>query len=255
MLIQPTLDLLRELRLTGMAEALEQQLGMPNIGELAFEDRLSLLLEREKTSREQRRYIRLKGLAKLHLDAAIEDLNFRAPRGLDRSVVLRLASCDWIRDGQTLLITGATGTGKSYVACAFGHQACRTGISTRYYRLSRLLDELTLARGDGSYPKLIQRLARTWLLILDDWGLASLSGQSRHDLLEVLDDRYARRGTILASQVPVEHWHGIVGDPTFGDAILDRLVNNAHRITLKGASMRRHYDSTKSPSGGGVSQE
>ena len=246
MLIQPTLELLHELRLTGMAEAFEQQLGMPDIGQLAFEDRLGLLLEHEKTSREERRYRRLKGLAKLHLEATVEDLNFRAPRGLDHSVVLRLAACDWIRDGQTLLITGATGTGKSYLACAFGHQACRTGISTRYYRVSRLLDELTLARGDGSYPKLIQRLARTWLLILDDWGLASFSGQSRNDLLEILDDRYARRGTILASQIPVEHWHELVGDPTYGDAILDRVLNNAHRITLEGASMRRHYDSTKS---------
>ena len=139
----------------------------------------------------------------------------------------------------------ATGSGKSYLVCALGHQACRAGISTRYYRVSRLLDELTLARGDGSYPKVIQRLARTWLLILDDWGLASLSGQGRHDLLEVLDDRYARRGTLLGSQVPVEHWHDVVGDPTFGDAILDRLLNNAHRITLKGGSMRRLYDSTK----------
>ena len=159
--------------------------------------------------------------------------------------MLRLASGQWIRDGQTVLVAAATGSGKSYLACAFGHQACRLGISTRYYRVSRLLDELTLARGDGSYPKLIQRLARTWLLILDDWGLASLSGQGRHDLLEVLDDRYARRGTLLASQVPVEHWHDVVGDPTFGDAILDRLLNNAHRITLKGGSMRRLYDSTK----------
>ena len=254
MLRQPTLELLHELRLRGMAEAFEQQLGMPDIAELAFEDRFSLLLEREKTDREQRRYQRLKGLAKLHLDAAIEDLNFKAPRGLDRSVVLRLAACEWIRDGQTVLITGATGSGKSYIACALGHQACRNGISTRYYRISRLLDELTLARGDGSYPKLIQRLARTWLLILDDWGLSTLSGQARHDLLEILDDRYARRGTILASQVPVEHWHDLIGDPTFGDAILDRLVNNAHRLTLQGTSMRRLYDSTKAPSGSGVSQ-
>ena len=245
MLRQPTLDLLHELRLAGMAQAFEEQAAMPDISELSFEDRLSLLLEREKTDRAQRRYQRLKGHAKLHLDATIEDLNFKAPRGLDRSLVLRLASGQWIRDGQTVLVAGATGSGKSYLACAFGHQACRLGISTRYYRVSRLLDELTLARGDGSYPKLIQRLARTWLLILDDWGLASLSGQGRHDLLEVLDDRYARRGTLLASQVPVEHRHDVVGDPTFGDAILDRLLNNAHRITLKGGSMRRLYDSTK----------
>ena len=144
-----------------------------------------------------------------------------------------------------MLVTGATGSGKSYLACALGHQACRNGISTRYFRVSRLLDALALARADGSYPKLVQRLARTWLLVLDDWDLASLSGQSRHNLLEVLDDHYARRGTILASQLPVEHWHDVVGDPTFGDAILDRVLNNAHRITLKGGSMRRLYDSTK----------
>ncbi len=248
MLRHPTLDLLHELRLPGMAQAFEEQAAMPDIGELSFDDRLALLLEREKTDREQRRYQRLKGHAKLHLDATIEDLNFKARRGLDRSFVLRLASGQWILDGQTVLITGATGSGKSFVACALGHQACRNGISTRYFRLSRLLDQLTLARGDGSYPRLIQRLAKTWLLILDDWGLASLSSQGRHDLLEVLDDRYARRGTILASQVPVEHWHDLVGDPTFGDAILDRLLNNAHRITLEGASMRRLYDSTKSHS-------
>ena len=135
--------------------------------------------------------------------------------------------------------------GKSYLACAVGHQACQLGISTRYFRVSRLLDQLALARADGSYPKLVQRLAKTWLLVLDDWGLASLSGQGQHDLLEILDDRYARRGTILASKLPVEHWHDAVGDPTFGDAILDRLLNNAHRITLKGGSMRRLYDSTE----------
>ena len=225
MLRQPTLDLLHELRLAGMAQAFEEHLAMPDIGELTFEDRLSLLLEREKTDRENRRYQRLKGLAKLHLDATVEDLNFKAARGLDRSLVLRLASGQWIKDGQTVLVIGATGSGKSYLACALGHQACRNGISTRYYRVSRLLDELTLARADGSYPRLVQRLAKTWLLVLDDWGLASLSGQGRHDLLEVLDDRYARRGTILASQIPVEHWHDVVGDPTFGDAILDRLLN------------------------------
>ena len=149
---------------------------MPDIRELPFDDRLALLLERGKTDREQRRYVRLKGHARLHLDAAVEDINFKAPRGLDRSLVLRLASGQWIRDGQTVLVTGATGSGKSYLACALGHQACRLGISTRYHRTSRLLDELTLARGDGSYPKVIQRLAKTQLLVLDDWGLVPLSG-------------------------------------------------------------------------------
>lgn len=245
MLTQPTFDLLHELRLPGMAAALTEQEGMPDIEELGFHDRLSLLLEREKTDRETRRYQRLLGQAKLHLEATVEDLNFRKARGLDRSVVLRLADGEWIRQGQSLLITGATGSGKSYLACALGHQACRHGLSARYYRLSRLLGDLKLARADGSYPKLLQRLARTRLLIIDDWGLAPLDDPGRHDLLEVLDDRYARRGTLVTSQVPVEHWHELVGDPTFGDAILDRLLHNAHRITLQGGSMRRVYDSTK----------
>ena len=177
----------------------------------------------------------------------LEDLDFRKARGLDRSLVLRLMSCDWIRQGQSLLITGATGTGKSYIACALGHQACRHGLSVRYFRLSRLLGDLTLARADGSYSKLLQRLARAPLLILDDWGLAGLDDLGRRDLLEILDDRYGRKATLVTSQVPVDHWQEIVGDATVGDAILDRLVHNVHRTTLKGGSMRRVYDSTGDP--------
>ena len=161
--------------------------------------------------------------------------------------MLRLLSSEWIRQGQSLLITGATGSGKSYLACALGHQACRHGLSVRYFRLSRLLGDLTLARADGSYAKLLARLARTHLLILDDWGMAGLEDLGRRDFLEVLDDRYGRKATLVTSQVPVDHWHEIVGEATFGDAILDRLVHNAHRITLKGGSMRRIYDSTKDP--------
>jgi len=245
MLQQPTLDLLHELRLPGMAQALEEQAGLPNLEELDFHDRLALLLEREKTDRANRRYQRLLGQARLHLEASFEDLDFRRSRGLDRSLVLRLTDGEWIRRGQSLLVTGATGSGKSYLACALGHQACRLGLSVRYYRLSRLLGDLRLARGDGSYARLLQRLARFHLLILDDWGLTPLDDAGRHDLLEVLDDRYARRATLVTSQVPVDHWHELVGDPTFGDAILDRILHNAHRITLKGGSMRRHYDSTR----------
>ena len=247
MLQQPTLQLLYELRLPAMAAALEEQQGMPDINELNFEDRLTFLLEREKTDRSDRRFQRLLGQARLRLDATPEDLDFRKARGLDRSVVLRLLSSEWIRQGQSLLITGATGSGKSYLACALGHQACRHGLSVRYFRLSRLLGDLTLARADGSYAKLLGRLARTHLLILDDWGMAGLEDLGRRDLLEVLDDRYGRKATLVTSQVPVDHWHEIVGDATFGDAILDRLVHNAHRITLKGGSMRRVYDSTKDP--------
>ena len=240
MLAEPTFTLLHELRLPGMAAALEEQRGVPDVQELNFDDRLNFLLEREKTDRANRRFQRLLGHARLHLDATIEDLNFRTSRGLDRSLVLRLASCDWITSGQSILIIGATGSGKSFLACALAHQACRHGLSARYFHLGRLLDEVRLARGDGSRPRLLQRLARTQLLILDDWGLVPLDDIARHDLLEILDDRYARRGTLLTSQVPPDLWHDIVGD-----AILDRLLHNSHRITLKGGSLRRVYDSTK----------
>lgn len=239
MLIQQTLERLSELRLAGMAQALEEQLRMSDLDGLAFEDRLALLLERELTYRDDRRLARLLQLARFHLPAAVEDLDFKSPRGLDRSLVLRLAGCQWMRDHENVLISGATGTGKSYLACAIGHSACRHGLSTRYFRFSRLLGELALARADGSYAKLLDRLARTQLLILDDFGLAPLTDSERRDLLEVLEDRYGSRATLVTSQLPFDHWHDVIGDATFADAILDRLVHNAHRITLKGASMRR----------------
>jgi DNA replication protein DnaC len=239
MLIQQTVERLHELRLTGMAQALQEQLAMSDLDSLAFEDRLALLLEREITFRDDRRLTRLLQIAKLNLPASVEDLDFRSPRGLDRSLVLSLASSQWIREHDNLLISGATGTGKSYLACAFGHSACRHGLSTRYFRFSRLLAELALARADGSYPKLLDRLAKTQLLLLDDFGLAPLSDPERRDLLEVLDDRYGKRATLITSQLPFDHWHDVLGDATFADAILDRLVHNAHRLTLKGASMRK----------------
>lgn len=185
MLIQQTIERLHELRLTGMAAALEEQRGRPDLEDMSFEDRLALLLEREITCREDRRLARLLQLAKLHLSASVEDIDFRTPRGLDRSVVLRLASADWVRSHQVVLITGATGTGKSFLACALGHAACRHGLSVRYYRFSRLLSDLALARGDGSYAKMLERLAKTELLILDDFGLAPLTDSERRDLLEV----------------------------------------------------------------------
>lgn len=239
MLIEPTLDRLHELGLTGMAQALAEQLAVPDIQSLSFEDRLALLLERETSERDNRRLRRLLQLAKLRLDASVEDIDFRSPRGLDKSVMLRLAGCDWIRQHQVVLITGATGTGKSYLACALAQAACRHGLSTRYYRLSRLLDELTLAKADGSYPKFLDRLLRTQLLALDDYGMVPLNDVQRRDLLEVIEDRYGRRATLVTSQLPLEHWHDVIGDPTFGDAILDRLVHHAHRLTLKGPSMRK----------------
>lgn len=239
MLLQQTIEQLQELRLAGMAAALEEQLCMPDMHTLAFEDRLALLVEREATCREDRRLTRLLQLAKLHLPAAIEDLDFRRPRGLERTLILHLASGAWIKTHETVLICGATGTGKSYLGCALGNSACRHGYSTRYYRFSRLLGELALARADGSYPKLLERLARTQLLVLDDFGLAPLTDSERRDMLEVLEDRYGRRATLVTSQLPFDHWHGAVGDTTFADAILDRLVHHAHRISLKGGSMRK----------------
>ena len=239
MLIQQTIERLYEMRLTGMAAALGEQETRSDVAELSFEDRLALLIEREMSFREDRRLTRLLQLAKLRLPACVEDLDFRSPRGLDKSLILRLARCDWIREHEVVLIAGATGTGKSYLACALGHAACRNGLSVRYYRFSRLLGDLAIARGDGSYTKLLEKLSRTELLVLDDFGLAPLGDAERRDLLEVLEDRYGRRATLMTSQLPLDHWHEVIGNPTFGDAILDRLVHHAHRITLKGASMRR----------------
>lgn len=239
MLLEQTLTQLRELRLTGMADALDEQRAVPDVQSLSFEDRLALLVERETTVRQDRRLSRLLRQAKLRLPATIEDLDLRSPRGLDRSVILRLAGCDWIRNHQVVLITGATGTGKTYLACALAQAACRQGISSRYLRLTQLIEDMALARTDGSYPKLMNRLQKTELLAIDDYGLAPLNQTERRDLLEVIEDRSGRRATLLASQLPLEHWHEVIGDATFADAILDRLVHHAHRISLKGPSMRR----------------
>lgn len=240
MLIEQTLTLLQSLKLTGMATALAEQRGLPDLATLTFEERLALLLEREQASRHDRRLTRLLQLARLRHAACVEDVNFRTKRGLERSVFLQLASGEWIRQHQTLLLVGPTGTGKTWLACALGNAACRQGHTVRYLRLPRLLsEELVLARADGSYGKLMQTLARTDLLILDDWGLAPLGDRERRDLLELIEDRAGRRATLVTSQLPIEHWHDMIGDATFGDAILDRLVHHAHRVTLTGGSLRR----------------
>jgi DNA replication protein DnaC len=239
MLLQQTLEQLHGLRLVGMAAALEEQLTSAAVHELSFEDRLALLVERERTCRDDRRLTRLLQEARFRLPACVEDLDFRTARGLDRSVVLRLASADWVRAHQVVLIVGPTGAGKTYLSCALGQAACRQGLSTRYFRLSRLLGELALSRADGSYPKLLAKLSKTELLILDDWGLAPLADAERRDLLEVLEDRYGRRSTLVTSQLPLEHWHEYIGSPTLADAILDRLLHGAHKLILKGGSMRK----------------
>jgi DNA replication protein DnaC len=239
MLLQQTIDRLHEMKLKGMAQALEEQRGIPDMRDLSFDDRLALLLERESTTRADRRLKRLLQLARLRLQASVEDVDFRVRRGLDKSVFLRLAGCDWIRQNQVVLIVGATGTGKTYLSCALGLAACRQGLRVRYMRLPRLFNDLGIARADGSYGKLLESFSRVDLLILDDWGLAPMADKERRDLLEIVEDRYGRRATLVASQLPVEHWHELIGDPTFGDAILDRLLHQAHRITLKGTSMRK----------------
>lgn len=239
MLAQQTTDLLHRLKLPAMADALDEQRRTPDVVSLDFEDRLALLLEREHLARENRRLTRLLQLARLRHPAAIEDVNFRVKRGLDKSQLLRLASAEWIQQHGVLLMTGPTGTGKSWLACALGHSACRHGYTVRYLRLPRLLPELVIARSDGTYGKLLAQFGKADLLILDDWGLAPIGDRERRDLLELIEDRTGRRATLLTSQVPVEHWHECVGDATFGDAILDRLVHHAHRITLTGGSLRK----------------
>jgi DNA replication protein DnaC len=239
MLTHPTLQKLYDLNLMGMFAALQEQMQLPEHQSLSFEERLGLLVDREAAERHNRRLkIRLK-MAHLRQSAVVEDIDFRHPRGLDRSVLLALASCQWVRNRQNCLLTGPTGVGKTYLACALAQKACRDGCSVYYARTSRLLPELGLARADGSFARKLAFLARLDLLVLDDWGLAPLTDPQRRDLLEILDDRYDRRSTLVASQLPVESWHEAVGDPTIADAILDRIVHNAHKIALKGDSMRK----------------
>ena len=239
MLNHPTLDKLHELKLTGMKDALEEQQSMRDIEALDFEERLGLLVDREITVRAERRIKTRLRNARLREQAAIEDLDYRHPRGLDKVLMQSLIGGQWLREHLNLLITGPTGVGKTWIACAFAHKACRDGFTAQYRRVSRLFDELSYAHADGRYPQLMKKLARTDLLVLDDWGLAKLTAPQRRDLLEVLDDRHNRKSTLVTGQLPVEHWHKIIGDPTLADAILDRLIHNAYRINLKGESMRK----------------
>ncbi|RPJ34837.1 MAG: AAA family ATPase [Planctomycetaceae bacterium] len=239
MLTHPTLDKLQTLRLTGMYQALVEQLQMPDIATLTFEERFGLLVDRECTEREHRRLTTRLRQAKLRQTACIEDLDYRPPRGLDKSLIARLATCQWVRERHNVLITGPTGIGKTWLGCALGHQACRDGLTALYLRLPRFLQELPIAKGDGRYGKVLTALAKTDVLILDDWGLAPLSEENRRDLLEIVEDRHDRRATMITSQLPVEHWHDALGDPTLADAILDRLVHNAYKIALHGESMRK----------------
>jgi DNA replication protein DnaC len=239
MLIHPTLAKLEELRLFGMARALNDQLQLGDCGDLSFEARLGLLVDREVSDRQnQKLTVRLKR-AHLRQEAAPEDVDFRHPRGLDRGQFLLLCSCEWIRSRDNLLITGPTGVGKTFLACALAQKACREGYSVEYARTGTLLRELTVGHADGTYAKRLAALARVELLVLDDWGLAPLTEEQRRDLWEVLDDRYHRRSTLVTSQLPQEDWYAALGHPTLADAILDRLVHNAHKLRLTGESLRK----------------
>jgi DNA replication protein DnaC len=239
MLPHPTYDRLIALGLTGMAKAFEEQRQQSAVAALTFEERLGLLVDREAVERESKRLVTRLKFANLRQNATIEDLNTKAARGLDKALFAKLATGDWIARRHDLLITGKTGTGKSWLACALGHKACRDDRSVLYYRVPRLLDALALARGDGRYARLLKSLARVELLILDDWGLAPLTSQQGRDLLEIVDDRHGRGSTIVTSQLPVDHWHEVIVDPTIADAVLDRLVHTAHRLMLDGDTLRK----------------
>jgi len=247
MLNHPTLDKLHELRFTGMARALTEQMALPDIDDLSFEERLGLLVDREATEREDRRLQTRLRQAKLKQNACIEDIDFKQSRGLDKSLILDLAQCQWIKKHLNLLITGPTGVGKTWIACALAQKACREGFTSLYLRLPRLLQELPIAKGDGTYTRLMTRLAKVDVLILDDWGLSKLIAEQRRDLLEILEDRHDNRSTIVTSQLPLDQWHHIIGDPTLADAILDRLVHNAYKINLKGESMRKRKSKLTAP--------
>ena len=239
MLEHPTLDKLARLKLTGMLQALLEQRQLQEYSELSFEERLGILVDRETLLRQNRQIASRMRKAGLRQEAAVEDIDFRHPRSLDRSVVLSLASCQWIRNRRNCLITGPTGVGKTYLGCALAQKACREGFSACYARVGRLLGEFGAARLDGSYLERLRALAKVDLLVLDDWGVTPLTDDNRRDLLEILDDRYDRKSTLVTSQIPVDGWHAYLADPTLADAILDRLVHNAQRLTLTGESMRR----------------
>ena len=239
MLNQPALEKLRALKLTGMANALQEQLAKP-LSDLDFETRLGMLVDQEWLLRENRKLQRRLTQAKLQQSACIEDIDYEKPRGLIKARLLELSRSQWLQQRLNLLITGPTGCGKTYIACALAHRAYLDGFTSRYYRLPRLWEELKIAKANGTYTYWLTQLAKIDLLILDDWGLVTPNVERRQDLLEILDDRYQKKSTIVTSQVPATHWYAHLNDETLADAILDRLLHNAIRLELKGDSMRKN---------------
>jgi DNA replication protein DnaC len=246
MMMNTTIEQLRDLRLTGMASGLQEQLSQAGMTAISFEERLALLVDREVHWRNDKRQTRLLRDAKLKYNqASVEDLNTSVGRGLDRKAVMSLALGDWIDSGHSVLITGPTGAGKSWLACALAQYACRRGHSVLYQRVPRLNEDLRIRHGNGTFGKWLIQLAKTDVLLLDDWGMAAMDAQTRADLLEIIDDRAANKATIITSQLPIEHWHAWVGDATIADAILDRVMQRNHRFTLTGESLRQKQKLSK----------
>jgi DNA replication protein DnaC len=239
MLNQQTIDHLHQMRLKGMAEAFSDQMKNADFANISFEERFGLLVDHEYIARQNRHLSRLLKNAKLPLPACMEDIDYQQPRGLDKSIIMGLSSCQWINSHQNILITGPTGVGKTFLACALANAACRKDFNVRYHKLPRLLSEMSMARGDGTYMKLLRQLAKTDLLILDEWGITHLNDTQGRDILEIIDDRSQNHSTVIASQLPLENWYSTISDPTLADAILDRIVHNAHFIPVKGESMRK----------------
>jgi DNA replication protein DnaC len=245
MLTNPTLDQMHMLGLTGMATAYRELANQAQGSDLSFDERLGLMLDREIALRADKRLSNRLRAAKLRFaNASIEDIDFAAHRGLDRRNVLTLAQGAWLKANENLILTGQTGTGKTWIACAFGRQAARLDYSVLYVRMPRLFEDLALARLDGRFPRLIDKLARVQLLVLDDWGTHTLDDRQRLDLLEIFEERYRRKSTLITAQLPVASWHDMIGEATLADAILDRVVHNAHRIPLEGDSMRKQKTTT-----------
>ena len=249
MMNQATLQKMMDMRLFGMVEAMSRPVRGDEYADLSVEDRLGLLVDAEWEAREGRKLTNRLRQARMRYAASIEDIDYAPRRNLDKKVMLALGACGWIREHQNVIITGAAGTGKSYLACALVERACRSGFSATYVRSARLLQDLAVARGDGSYRRMLVKLAKLDVLAIDDWLLTPPTDSERADMLEVLEDRSEQRSTIIATQLPVKSWHEVIGEASMGDAICERLVHAAHRIALKGPSMRGEKAAKASRSG------